>query len=58
VILGLAAQEFAGKLHTIEHLNISPEVLSAFIGDALRSTRSGGAETPAPKAPTLRPPKT
>ncbi|MEL6340335.1 MAG: SPFH domain-containing protein [Myxococcota bacterium] len=28
VLLGLAAQELAGKLHSIEHLNITPDVLS------------------------------
>lgn len=27
VMLGLAAQELAGKLHTIEHLNITPDML-------------------------------
>jgi hypothetical protein len=27
VIMGLAAQELAGKLHSIEHLNVSPELL-------------------------------
>jgi regulator of protease activity HflC (stomatin/prohibitin superfamily) len=51
VILGLAAQEFAGKLHTIEHLNITPEVLSAFIGDALRSAGPKSRTERAPKTP-------
>jgi regulator of protease activity HflC (stomatin/prohibitin superfamily) len=29
VLLGLAAREFAGKLDTIEHLNITPELLAS-----------------------------
>jgi regulator of protease activity HflC (stomatin/prohibitin superfamily) len=35
VLLGLAAQEFAKKLDTIEHLNVTPDMLSALLGDAL-----------------------
>ncbi|MNE65130.1 hypothetical protein D3C80_1605850 [compost metagenome] len=35
VIMGLAAQEFAGKLHSIEHLNITPDMLSALLGGYL-----------------------
>lgn len=35
VLLGLAAREFAGKLEKIEHLNVTPDMLSALIGDAL-----------------------
>jgi regulator of protease activity HflC (stomatin/prohibitin superfamily) len=35
VILGLAAREFAGKLEKIEHLNVTPDLLSTIIGDAL-----------------------
>jgi len=35
VMLGLAAQEFAKKLTSIEHLNITPDVLSTLLGDAL-----------------------
>ncbi len=30
VLLGLAAQEFAGKLRTIEHLNVAPDFLGPF----------------------------
>jgi regulator of protease activity HflC (stomatin/prohibitin superfamily) len=30
VLLGLAAQEFAGKLNTIEHLNVAPDFLGPF----------------------------
>ncbi len=29
VLIGLAAREFAGKLNTIEHLNVTPELLAA-----------------------------
>lgn len=29
VLLGLAAREFAGKLETIEHLNVTPELLAS-----------------------------
>lgn len=35
VMMGLAAREFAQKLKSIEHLNITPDVLSALLGDAL-----------------------
>ncbi|MGH7026321.1 SPFH domain-containing protein [Brevundimonas sp.] len=35
VMVGLAAQEFAGKLHSIEHLNITPDMLSALLGGYL-----------------------
>ena len=28
VLFGLAAQELAGKLRTIEHLNVTPELLA------------------------------
>ena len=41
VMLGLAAREFAGKLQSIEHLNVTPDMLSALLGDAL--TRAGRA---------------
>jgi hypothetical protein len=34
-MMGLAAREFAQKLKSIEHLNITPDVLSALLGDAL-----------------------
>lgn len=43
VILGLAAQELAGKLNTIEHLNITPDVLATGLANLLqRSERAGG----------------
>ena len=35
VMMGLAAREFAQKLKSIEHLNITPDVLSTLLGDAL-----------------------
>jgi len=35
VMMGLAARKFAQKLKSIEHLNITPDVLSALLGDAL-----------------------
>lgn len=33
VLLGLAARELAGKLDTIEHLNISPDLLATVLGE-------------------------
>jgi regulator of protease activity HflC (stomatin/prohibitin superfamily) len=33
VLLGLAAREFAGKLKTIEHLNVTPDLLAAVVGE-------------------------
>ncbi|PZN92778.1 MAG: band 7 protein [Alphaproteobacteria bacterium] len=33
VLLGLAARELAGKLDTIEHLNITPDLLAAVLGE-------------------------
>lgn len=44
VLLGLAARDFAGKLETIEHLNVTPDLLAALVGE-LRKTaapRLGG----------------
>lgn len=38
ILLGLAAREFAGKLNTIEHLNITPELLAGFAREFGRST--------------------
>lgn len=35
VLMGLAAKEFAGKLEMIEHLNITPELLSPLLGDLM-----------------------
>jgi regulator of protease activity HflC (stomatin/prohibitin superfamily) len=33
VLLGLAAREFAGKLDRIEHLNVTPDLLAALVGE-------------------------
>ena len=33
VLLGLAARELAGKLETIEHVNITPDLLASVIGE-------------------------
>lgn len=33
VMLGLAAREFAGKLEGIEHLNVTPDLLAALVGE-------------------------
>jgi regulator of protease activity HflC (stomatin/prohibitin superfamily) len=35
-LLSLAAREFAGKLQTIEHLNITPDVLQSLLGETLK----------------------
>ena len=36
VLLGLAARELAGKLDTIEHLNVTPDLLAAVAGEFRR----------------------
>jgi regulator of protease activity HflC (stomatin/prohibitin superfamily) len=41
VMMGLAAREFAAKLQSIEHLNVTPDMISTLLGDAL--TRIGRA---------------
>ena len=35
VLLALAAQEFAGKIERIDHVNVSPDMLGTFINDFL-----------------------
>jgi len=35
VLMGLAAREFAGKIETIEHLNLTPDLLSSVLTDLL-----------------------
>lgn len=45
VMMGLAAREFASKLKSIDHLNITPDMLSSLLGDALG--RAGRAPTAA-----------
>lgn len=44
VLLGLAARELAGKLDTIEHLNVTPDLLAAVVGEFRRAA-------PAPALP-------
>jgi regulator of protease activity HflC (stomatin/prohibitin superfamily) len=38
VMLGLAARELAGKLDTIEHLNVTPDLLATVLGEFRRDT--------------------
>ncbi|MDJ0974957.1 MAG: SPFH domain-containing protein [Planctomycetota bacterium] len=38
VLMGMAAQEFAAKLRTIEHLSVTPEMLGPMLSDLLRAT--------------------
>lgn len=42
VLLGLAARELAGKLDTIEHLNVTPDLLATVLGEF----RRGGPALP------------
>jgi regulator of protease activity HflC (stomatin/prohibitin superfamily) len=35
VLLGLAAREFAGKVETIEHLSLTPDIIGSLLGDLL-----------------------
>lgn len=37
VLLGLAARELAGKLDTIEHLNVTPDLLATLLGEFRRA---------------------
>ncbi|GJE62204.1 SPFH domain-containing protein [Methylobacterium trifolii] len=37
VLFGLAARELAGKLETIEHVNVTPDLLAAALGEFRRS---------------------
>jgi hypothetical protein len=37
VLIGLAAQEFAGKLQRIEHLNITPEHLGPLFTELMQA---------------------
>jgi regulator of protease activity HflC (stomatin/prohibitin superfamily) len=48
VLMGLAAREFAGKIETIEHLNLTPDLLGGLLADLARAgTRrlDAGAES-------------
>ncbi len=40
VLFGLAARELAGKLETIEHVNITPDLLAAALGEFRRAAPS------------------
>ena len=48
VLMGLAAREFAGKIETIEHLNLTPDLLGSLLSDVLaagtRRLEAGSAE--------------
>jgi regulator of protease activity HflC (stomatin/prohibitin superfamily) len=48
VLMGLAAREFAGKIETIEHLNLTPDLLGTVLTDLLaagtRRLDAGSAE--------------
>jgi regulator of protease activity HflC (stomatin/prohibitin superfamily) len=48
VLMGLAAREFAGKIETIEHLNLAPDMLGTVLTDLLsagtRRLEAGPAE--------------
>ena len=37
VLMGLAAREFAGKIETIEHLNVTPDLLGTLFADLARA---------------------
>jgi hypothetical protein len=48
VLMGLAAREFAGKIETIEHLNLTPDLLGTLLADLTgAATRRLDAGTPA-----------
>ena len=48
VLMGLAAREFAGKIETIEHLNLTPDLLGPLLSDLLsagtRRLEAGASE--------------
>jgi regulator of protease activity HflC (stomatin/prohibitin superfamily) len=47
VLLGLAARELAGKLETIEHVNVTPDLLAAALGEFRRAAPQIAASAPA-----------
>ena len=47
VMLGLAARELAGKLDTIEHLNVTPDLLATLMGEFRREAAPLPATLPA-----------
>lgn len=50
VMMGLAARDFAGKLKSIEHLNITPDLLGTLLGDALSRSNAAPAAPKGDKA--------
>jgi regulator of protease activity HflC (stomatin/prohibitin superfamily) len=40
ILMGLAAREFAGKLNKIEHLNVTPDLLAAVMGEIGKGAKS------------------
>ncbi len=54
LVMALAAHELAGKLHTIEHLSIAPEMLSPMLTDLVRAGTKKLA-APAPVFEKLEP---
>ncbi|WP_200910648.1 hypothetical protein [Sphingomonas sp. Leaf230] len=49
VMLGLAARELAGKLDTIEHLNITPDLLATVLGEFRNAQPAPTAQTALPR---------
>jgi hypothetical protein len=43
VMFGLAAREFAGKLDGIEHLNVTPDLLAALVGEVRKAAPAAAA---------------
>ena len=39
ILMGLAARDFAGKLKSIEHLNVTPDLLAAVMGELRQAPR-------------------
>ncbi|MDD1450354.1 hypothetical protein NHF48_004095 [Sphingomonas sp. H160509] len=48
-MLGLAARELAGKLDTIEHLNITPDLLATVLGEFRNAQPTPTAQTALPR---------
>jgi regulator of protease activity HflC (stomatin/prohibitin superfamily) len=40
ILMGLAARDFAGKLKSIEHLNVTPDLLAAVMGELRQPSRT------------------
>jgi regulator of protease activity HflC (stomatin/prohibitin superfamily) len=50
VLLGLAAQQLAGKIESIQHLNISPDLLGTSLQQLLRDNAAGGGAITGPSS--------